>query len=150
MVRTLALTTSLVALAGPAFAHPGHVESGFLHPLTGTDHLATEFGYGAMPHEQAELNMRLFAERVLPVLQRDPAFTRVETPGGAGAPSSAPLSLVELAGGLGHRLLAPAVLAEDGPEGDEDDDDHAHADESPDRGGLDGEANVGAGVRLVA
>jgi hypothetical protein len=27
-----------------------------------------------MPHEQAELNMRLFADRVMPVLQRDPAF----------------------------------------------------------------------------
>jgi alkanesulfonate monooxygenase SsuD/methylene tetrahydromethanopterin reductase-like flavin-dependent oxidoreductase (luciferase family) len=45
-----------------------------LRRLTGVDHLVTEFGYGAMPHEQAELNMRLFAERVVPVLQRDPAF----------------------------------------------------------------------------
>jgi hypothetical protein len=27
-----------------------------------------------MPQEEAELNMRLFAERVMPVLQRDPAF----------------------------------------------------------------------------
>jgi alkanesulfonate monooxygenase SsuD/methylene tetrahydromethanopterin reductase-like flavin-dependent oxidoreductase (luciferase family) len=61
-----------------------------LRRLTGVDHLATEFGYGAMPHEQAELNMRLFAERVMPVLQRDPAFTRVETPAGAGASSSTP------------------------------------------------------------
>jgi alkanesulfonate monooxygenase SsuD/methylene tetrahydromethanopterin reductase-like flavin-dependent oxidoreductase (luciferase family) len=61
-----------------------------LRRLTGTDHLATEFGYGAMPHEQAELNMRLFAERVMPVLQRDSAFTRVEAPVAAGAPASAP------------------------------------------------------------
>ncbi len=45
-----------------------------LRRLTGVDHLATEFGYGGMPHEQAELNMRLFADRVMPVLQRDPAF----------------------------------------------------------------------------
>jgi len=60
-----------------------------LRRLTGTDHLATEFGYGAMPHEQAELNMRLFAERVMPVLQRDPAFTRAETVAGGGAPSTA-------------------------------------------------------------
>jgi hypothetical protein len=28
-----------------------------------------------MPHEEAELNMRLFAERVMPVLQRDRAFS---------------------------------------------------------------------------
>jgi hypothetical protein len=27
-----------------------------------------------MPHEEAELNMRLFADRVMPVLQRDRAF----------------------------------------------------------------------------
>ena len=61
-----------------------------LRRLTGVDHLATEFGYGAMPHEQAELNMRLFAERVMPVLQRDPAFTRAEAPAGEAAASSAP------------------------------------------------------------
>ncbi len=61
-----------------------------LRRLTGVDHLATEFGYGAMPHEQAELNMRLFAERVMPALQRDPAFARVETPTGAGASSATP------------------------------------------------------------
>jgi hypothetical protein len=32
--------------------------------------------------------MRLFAERVMPVLQRDPAFTRLEAPVGAGASST--------------------------------------------------------------
>ena len=47
-----------------------------LRRLTGLDHLVTEFSFGGMPHDQAELNMRLFADRVLPVLQRDPAFTR--------------------------------------------------------------------------
>ena len=45
-----------------------------LHRLTGLDHLITEFAFGGMPHEEAELNMRLFADRVMPVLQRDPAF----------------------------------------------------------------------------
>jgi hypothetical protein len=45
-----------------------------LRRLTGLDHLVTEFGFGGMPHEQAELSMRLFADRVAPVLQRDPAF----------------------------------------------------------------------------
>jgi alkanesulfonate monooxygenase SsuD/methylene tetrahydromethanopterin reductase-like flavin-dependent oxidoreductase (luciferase family) len=47
---------------------------GELQRLTGTDHLVTEFAFGAMPHEEAELNMRLFADRVMPRLQRDPAF----------------------------------------------------------------------------
>jgi alkanesulfonate monooxygenase SsuD/methylene tetrahydromethanopterin reductase-like flavin-dependent oxidoreductase (luciferase family) len=45
-----------------------------LKRLTGTEHLVTEFGFGGMPHEEAELNMRLFADRVMPVLQRDRAF----------------------------------------------------------------------------
>ena len=61
-----------------------------LRRLTGLDHLVTEFAFGGMPHEEAELNMRLFADRVVPVLQRDPAFTRVEGPLVAGAPSSTP------------------------------------------------------------
>jgi alkanesulfonate monooxygenase SsuD/methylene tetrahydromethanopterin reductase-like flavin-dependent oxidoreductase (luciferase family) len=62
-----------------------------LQRLTGLDHLVTEFSYGGMPHEEAELNMRLFAERVMPVLQRDAAFARpatalpVEAPGTASA-----------------------------------------------------------------
>jgi alkanesulfonate monooxygenase SsuD/methylene tetrahydromethanopterin reductase-like flavin-dependent oxidoreductase (luciferase family) len=46
-----------------------------LRALTGMDHLITEFSFGGMPHEEAELNMRLFADRVMPVLQRDAAFT---------------------------------------------------------------------------
>jgi hypothetical protein len=70
-----------------------------LHRLTGMDHLVTEFGYGAMPHEQAELNMRLFADRVVPVLQRDPAF------GVTAAPASErPASTATVPGGV----FAPA------------------------------------------
>ncbi|MBI3827691.1 MAG: LLM class flavin-dependent oxidoreductase [Candidatus Rokubacteria bacterium] len=60
-----------------------------LHRLTGLDHLVTEFGYGAMPHEEAELNMRLFAARVMPVLQRDRAFAG---PASAAPASGAPVS----------------------------------------------------------
>ena len=58
-----------------------------LHRLTGLDHLVTEFGYGGMPHDQAELNMRLFADRVVPVLQRDRAFAGATTTNGAAGPS---------------------------------------------------------------
>jgi alkanesulfonate monooxygenase SsuD/methylene tetrahydromethanopterin reductase-like flavin-dependent oxidoreductase (luciferase family) len=61
-----------------------------LRRLTGLDHLVTEFAFGGMPHEEAELNMRLFAERVMPVLQRDPAFTRAATPAVGATPSSTP------------------------------------------------------------
>ena len=45
-----------------------------LHRLTGMDHLVTEFSFGGLPHEHAELSMRLFADKVLPVLQRDALF----------------------------------------------------------------------------
>ena len=45
-----------------------------LRALTGTDHLIADFSYGGMPHEEGELNMRLFADRVVPVLQRDALF----------------------------------------------------------------------------
>jgi alkanesulfonate monooxygenase SsuD/methylene tetrahydromethanopterin reductase-like flavin-dependent oxidoreductase (luciferase family) len=57
---------------------------GELQRLTGLDHLVTEFSFGAMPHDEAEVNMRRFADRVLPILQRDPAFA------GGGAPDLAP------------------------------------------------------------
>ena len=55
-----------------------------LRRLTGLDHLVTEFGYGGMPHAEAELNMRLFADRVVPVLQRDAAFVGPVTPHAGG------------------------------------------------------------------
>jgi urease accessory protein len=46
MVRALGLSVLYLALAGPAFAHPGHVDSGFLHPLTGPDHVLAMIGAG--------------------------------------------------------------------------------------------------------
>ena len=45
-----------------------------LRAVTGTDHIISDFSYGGMPHEQGELNMRLFADQVMPVLQRDALF----------------------------------------------------------------------------
>ena len=47
-----------------------------LHALTGLDHLIAEFSFGGLPHEEAEVNMRLFADRVLPVLRHDAKFAR--------------------------------------------------------------------------
>ena len=47
-----------------------------LQQLTGLDHLISEFSFGGMPHEEAEINMRLFADKVLPVLQRDAMFAK--------------------------------------------------------------------------
>jgi alkanesulfonate monooxygenase SsuD/methylene tetrahydromethanopterin reductase-like flavin-dependent oxidoreductase (luciferase family) len=46
-----------------------------LRSLTGLDHLVCEFGYGGLPHQEAELNMRRFADTVLPVLKSDTRFT---------------------------------------------------------------------------
>lgn len=45
-----------------------------LRRLTGMDHLVTEFSFGSMPHHLSENSMRLFADKVMPVLQRDAAF----------------------------------------------------------------------------
>ena len=47
---------------------------GALQKVTGHDHLVAEFSFGNLPHHEAEKNARLFADRVLPTLQRDPAF----------------------------------------------------------------------------
>jgi alkanesulfonate monooxygenase SsuD/methylene tetrahydromethanopterin reductase-like flavin-dependent oxidoreductase (luciferase family) len=58
-----------------------------LQRLTGLDHLVTELAFGGMPQEEAELNMRLFAERVMPVLQRDPAFAQPAGGRSPGAPA---------------------------------------------------------------
>ena len=49
---------------------------------------STEFAFGGMPHEEAELNMRLFAERVMPVLQRDHAFANSRGSNGADTASA--------------------------------------------------------------
>jgi alkanesulfonate monooxygenase SsuD/methylene tetrahydromethanopterin reductase-like flavin-dependent oxidoreductase (luciferase family) len=67
-----------------------------LRRLTGMDHLVTEFSFGSMPHHLSELNMRLFAREVLPVLQRDAAFQGVVEPAGVVAEDGA------------ERLFAPA------------------------------------------
>ena len=69
-----------------------------LQRCTGMDHLVTEFSFGGLPHEEAEVNMRLFADRVLPTLQRDPAF----------ATPPAPDALSVLTSGERERLFAPA------------------------------------------
>src|SRR5476649_2930280 len=48
--RAAALIVGIVGLVGgtalPAMAHPGHLESGFLHPFTGYDHLLAMVGAG--------------------------------------------------------------------------------------------------------
>src|SRR6202162_4724775 len=69
-----------------------------LQRLTGMDHLVTEYSFGAMPHEEAECNMRLFAARVLPVLQRDPAFAGGDGPARVMLPDAVAT----------ERLFAPA------------------------------------------
>jgi urease accessory protein len=46
MRRTICLTALLLLAASPALAHPGHEASGFLHPLTGVDHLLAMVGVG--------------------------------------------------------------------------------------------------------
>ncbi len=68
-----------------------------LQRVTGTDHLVTEFSFGGIPHAEAEADMRLFASKVLPVLQQDAAFA---TP--------APPTLASLQQSAKSDLFAPA------------------------------------------
>jgi alkanesulfonate monooxygenase SsuD/methylene tetrahydromethanopterin reductase-like flavin-dependent oxidoreductase (luciferase family) len=66
---------------------------GELQKLTGLTHLVGEFGYGGMPHEEAQLNMRMFADRVMPVLQRDAAFSGPRAAATEVAAPDAPTSI---------------------------------------------------------
>ncbi len=66
-----------------------------LRRLTGTDHIVCDFSYGGMPHEEGELNMRMFATEVMPTLQRDAAF-------------KGPIELPELEGQQADDIFAPA------------------------------------------
>ena len=45
-----------------------------LFPVAGLEHLVAEFDFGNLPHHEAERTTRLFADKVMPVLQRDKAF----------------------------------------------------------------------------
>ena len=47
---------------------------GELQKITGLEHLVAEFSFGNLPHHDSEKAMRLFADRALPTLQRDPAY----------------------------------------------------------------------------
>lgn len=72
---------------------------GRLQQLTGLEHLVAEFSWGNLPHHEAETNMRLFADRVLPTLQNDAAFaTPKRAIGDAVAPKHA----------AGEGIFAPA------------------------------------------
>ncbi|MBV8187057.1 MAG: hypothetical protein JO339_07445, partial [Alphaproteobacteria bacterium] len=55
---------------------------GELQEVTGLGHLVTEFAFGNLPHHEAELSMRLFADKVLPTLRQDPAFAVATTTAG--------------------------------------------------------------------
>ncbi|MBT4041872.1 MAG: LLM class flavin-dependent oxidoreductase [Rhodospirillaceae bacterium] len=66
-----------------------------LQRLTGTDHMVCDFSYGGMPHEEGEMNMRLFATDVMPTLQHDSAF-------------KGPIELPDLKGKQEDDIFAPA------------------------------------------
>lgn len=45
----------------------------------GMEHLGIGFSYGGMPRAEVERSMRLFADKILPVLHHDPAFAVAES-----------------------------------------------------------------------
>jgi urease accessory protein len=46
MLRRIIPGLAVLAIAMPALAHPGHPSSGFLHPLSGADHVLAMTGVG--------------------------------------------------------------------------------------------------------
>ncbi|MGO9058600.1 MAG: LLM class flavin-dependent oxidoreductase [Candidatus Binataceae bacterium] len=49
-----------------------------IHKKMGMEHVGFTFSFGGMPRARVERSMRLFADRVLPVLHHDPAFNAGE------------------------------------------------------------------------
>ena len=49
-----------------------------IHAKMGMEHIGFTFSFGGMPRAEVERSMRLFADRVLPVLHHDPAFKTSE------------------------------------------------------------------------
>jgi urease accessory protein len=115
MLRTICLTALLLSAAGPASAHPGHEASGFLHPLTGIDHLLAMIGVGMWA-------AFLAARKTSTALLVPTAFVAMMAAGAAAGFAGIKLPLVEAAilasvfvfGGLvlgAIRLPAAAAMA---------------------------------------
>src|SRR5437899_13036530 len=98
MLRTIRIgTVLLLAMASPAFAHPGHGGSGFLHPFTGVDHMMAMVGVG--------LWASLLASRKPAAALLVPAsFLVMMTVGAAAGFAGIKLPLVEAA------ILAPVFV----------------------------------------
>ena len=115
MLRTICLTALLLSAAGPASVHPGHEASGFLHPLTGIDHLLAMIGVGMWA-------AFLAARKTSTALLVPTAFVAMMAAGAAAGFAGIKLPLVEAAilasvfvfGGLvlgAIRLPAAAAMA---------------------------------------
>ena len=65
---------------------------GQLQQVTGMEHLVAEFSFGNLPHHESEKAMRLFADRVLPTLQHDPAYATPKAIRAAAAGGTRPAS----------------------------------------------------------
>jgi len=46
----------------------------YIHHTVPLEHLVGTFAFGGLPYAKLERSFKLFAEKVLPVLQNDPAF----------------------------------------------------------------------------
>ena len=94
----------LTVLAGPAFAHPDHASSGFLHPLTGPDHVLAMVGAGMW----AAL---LAARRPAAALFVPMAFLAMMTVGAAAGFAGIKLPLAEAGVMASVFMLGGLVLA---------------------------------------
>ena len=71
MLRTIGLTILVLGAASPAFAHTGHAASGFLHPLSGIDHLLAMVGAGLVSAAGALLIPRLLGPLAIVDVHQD-------------------------------------------------------------------------------
>jgi hypothetical protein len=46
----------------------------YIHRTVPLEHMIGTFAFGGLPYPKLERSFKLFAEKVLPVLQNDPAF----------------------------------------------------------------------------
>lgn len=115
-MRTLAIAIMLGAAgATPAFAHPGHVESGaaagLLHPLTGVDHLAAMVMVGLWAGLIAGRAIWVLPASFLTAMLGGFAYGAALHAGGMGAEMLVILSLLALGTVVALRLRAPIALA---------------------------------------
>ncbi|MET0238261.1 MAG: HupE/UreJ family protein [Sphingobium sp.] len=107
--------TALALTATPAFAHPGHQESGLvsgiLHPLTGADHLVAMLMVGLWAGLVAGRALWVLPSAFLAAMLGGFAYGALAQGGAAGAEMLIIASVLVLGSAVALRLRTPLALA---------------------------------------